>query len=273
MRNAYLAGAMAAIPFGLIGTFIVVRRIGYLAGGIAHCAFGGIGVGLYLQSILGATLIGTLCDPANVSIFVAILSALFIGWIRIHAKEREDTLIGIVWAVGMALGLLLIELTPGSTNISNFLLSNILAVTQRDLFYFAILSSFVVGVVLLFFKRFEAICFDEEFATLRGLPTTFYFQLLLVLTAMTVVLLLQVVGIILVIALLTLPAATAAKWTGRLFPMAILAILLAWSAIWFGLILCAGMNTTAGPTIVLVAAAEYLLSLMLRRNSGNLKTL
>lgn len=267
MRNAFIAGAIASVPFGLIGTFVVVRRIGYLAGAIAHSAFGGIGIGLFLQHFLGATAVGFLFRPMGVSLAVALLSALLIGWVRLRAKEREDTIIGIIWAVGMSLGLLLLQKTPGSSNIANFLLSNILMISQRDLLPFSILSGVVAVVVLVFFKRFEAVCFDEEFARLRGIPTEFYFQLLLVLTALTVVLLLQVVGIILVIALLTLPAATAARWANRLFPIATLAVLFAWISIWLGLVLCAWLDTTAGPTIVLVAAAGYVVSLFVKRKA------
>ncbi len=261
MQRAFLIGAIAAVPFGVIGTFVVVRRIGYLAGAIAHCAFGGIGVGLYLQYLLAASALAALFDPMYMSLIVAILSALLIGVVRLKAKEREDTIIGAIWAVGMGLGLLFLEQTPGNVNISNFLFGNILLITKQDIWLVAVLSLFVLLLVGLFFKRLEAVCFDEEFARLRGVSTTFYFQLLLVLTAMTVVLMVRVVGIVLVIAMLTLPAATAGRLTKRLLPMCLLSVLLGVFSSWVGLlIVCFFGNLPAGPTIILVAATAYLLS-------------
>ena len=266
MQRAFLIGTIAAVPFGVIGTFVVVRRIGYLAGAIAHCAFGGIGIGLYLQYLLAASIIAALFDPMLVSIVVAIFSALVIGVVRQKAKEREDTIIGAIWAVGMALGLLLLELTPGNVSISNYLFGNILLITKQDVLIVGLLSLFVIAVVGLFFKRLEAVCFDEEFAKLRGVATTWYFQLLLVLTALTVVLLVRVVGIVLVIAMLTLPAATAGRLTKRLLPMCLLSIVLCAVFSWIGLlIVCVFGNLPAGPVIVLVAAVVYFVSFIIRR--------
>ena len=262
MQRAFLVGAIAAIPFGLIGTFVVVRRIGYLAGAIAHCAFGGIGIGLYLQHILAGTLLAAFCPPIGVAVLVAILSALLIGVIRIKAGEREDTIIGAVWAIGMAVGLLLFEMTPGNTNIANFLFGNILLISRTDILLVSILSTVVLLLVFLFFKRLEAVCFDEEFARLRGIPTSFYFQLLLVLTAITVVLLVRIVGIVLVIAMLTLPAATACRLARRLLPICLLSVFLGFISTWLGLILSAATDLTAGPTIVITASLFYLISLL-----------
>ncbi len=265
VQRAFMIGAMAAIPFGLIGTFVVVRRIGYLTGAIAHCAFGGIGVGLYLQYLLTTTAATVawagIADPMLVSVVVAVASALLIGVLRIKAQEREDTIIGVIWAVGMALGVLLLEMTPGNANISNYLFGSILLITRTDVRLVAGLSVLILGAVLLFFKRFEAVCFDEEFARLRGIPTAFYFQLLLVLSALSVVLLVRIVGIILVIAMLTLPAATACRFADRLFSISLLAILFGFLCTWTGLLLSVWGNLSPGPTIVLVSALFYLLSL------------
>ena len=265
MQRAFLIGTIAAVPFGVIGTFIVVRRIGYLAGAIAHCAFGGIGIGLYLQYVLAASVFAALFDPMLVSIVVAVFSSLIIGIVRQKAKEREDTIIGAIWAVGMALGLLLLELTPGNVGISNYLFGNILLITKQDVLIVGVLSLLVIAVIGLFFKRLEAVCFDEEFAKLRGVATTWYFQLLLVLTALTVVLLVRVVGIVLVIAMLTLPAAAAGRLTKRLLPMCLLSILLCAAFSWAGLlIVCVFGNLPAGPAIVLVAAVAYFVSFIVR---------
>jgi len=265
MRQAFLIGTIAAVPFGVIGTFIVVRRIGYLAGAIAHCAFGGIGAGLYLQYVLATTAFAALFDPMFVSVAVAVLSALVIGIVRQKASEREDTIIGAIWAVGMAVGLLLLEQTPGYVGISNYLFGNILLIAQQDVFIVGVLSLLVIVIVGLFFKRLEAVCFDEEFARLRSVPTTWYFQLLLVLTALTVVLLVRIVGIVLVIAMLTLPAATAGRFTKRLLPMCLLSIFFCAVFSWIGLLInCVFGSLPAGPIIVLVAAVAYLMSFFVR---------
>lgn len=261
MQRAFLVGAMAAVPFGLIGTFVVVRRIGYLAGAIAHCSFGGIGIGLYLQYLLAATVFAPFLPPMGVSIAVTVLSALLIGVVRMKAKEREDTVIGAVWAVGMALGVVLLELTPGNVNLSAYLFGDIIMMTQTDVRYVAVLSAAVLAVGILCFKRFEAVCFDQEFARLRGIPTGFYFQLLLVLTAMTVVTLVRVVGIVLVIAMLTLPAATACRLAKRLKPICFLSILIGLLSSWIGLFLSVVLNFPTGSTIVLTAAIFYFASL------------
>jgi zinc transport system permease protein len=261
MLRAFLVGAIASVPFGLIGTFVVVRRIGYLAGAIAHCSFGGIGIGLYLQYLLAATVLAPFLPPTGVSIAVTVLSALLIGAVRMKAKEREDTVIGAVWVVGMALGVVLLELTPGNINLSAYLFGDIIMMTQTDVQYVAVLSAVVLTVGILCFKRFEAVCFDQEFAQLRGIPTGFYFQLLLVLTAMTVVTLVRVVGIVLVIAMLTLPAATACRFAKRLKPICILSILIGLLSSWIGLLLSVVLNFPTGSTIVLTAAIFYFASL------------
>ena len=262
MQKAFLVSAMAAIPFGLIGTFVVVRRIGYLASAIAHCALGGIGGGLYLQYLLATTVFAAYCAPMVVAMTVTILAAVLIGTIQIYAKEREDTIIGVVWVTVMACGIILLDRTPGSGNIASYLFGDILLITHQDVLLVTALSVAVLTVVLTFFKRFEAVCFDPEFSQIRGVPTTRYFLLLLVLTAMTVVMLVQIVGVILLVAMLTLPAATACRWTKRLLPIGLLAILFGFLASWSGLLLSVWLHCPTGPTIVLVAASFYLVSLL-----------
>ncbi|MCL2743663.1 MAG: metal ABC transporter permease [Planctomycetaceae bacterium] len=275
MQRAFLLGAVAAVPFGLIGTFVVVRRIGYLAGAIAHCALGGIGIGLFLQYILltvcascgAAVLLGHCLNPTVVPLAVAVAAALLIGFVHLRTGEREDTIIGAIWSVGMALGLLLFELTPGSVNISNYLFGNILLITPSDVALVCFLCFVVLLTVMLFFKRLEAVCFDEEFSRIRGVSSTFYFQLLLVLTALTVVLLVKVVGIILVIAMLTLPAASASKLANRLLPICLYSIVICFLCTWTGLLISVYFNLPSGPSIVLTAVAVYLGTFLFKRRS------
>ncbi|MBR5627583.1 MAG: metal ABC transporter permease, partial [Thermoguttaceae bacterium] len=184
LRWAFLLSAMASLSFGLIGSFVVVRRIGYLAGAISHCAFGGIGIGIWIQQAiagggLGISLFLTAsgenraeqlktaagyADPTLIATFFAILAAFLIGFLQKHAKEREDSIIGMIWATGMALGLLFLDRTTGYVSISGYLFGDIVLISASDMLTVGILGSCVLLVSLIFFHRLEAVCFDEEFA-------------------------------------------------------------------------------------------------------------
>jgi len=266
LRQAFLVSALASLPFGVIGTFVVVRRIGYLAGAVSHCAFGGIGIGIFLQQTLtvaGFAVLASWFHPLFVAILFSIFSALLIGAVQHYAKEREDAIIGAIWAIGMAVGILFLNKTTGYHNISAYLFGEILLTSNTGTQSVAFLGIVVLAVVGLFFKRLEAVCFDEEYVMLRGLPARFYFQLLLVLVAITVVLMIQLVGVILVIALLTLPAATAARFTHRLFSMAVLATILCFLFSWTGLWISTTFDLAAAPTIILIAAAGYTIAVLM----------
>ncbi|MDR2344460.1 MAG: metal ABC transporter permease [Planctomycetaceae bacterium] len=269
--QAFIIGGLSAVAFGLIGVFIVVRRIGYLAGAIAHCAFGGIGIGIGLQYIvtLNSFVIfrAFIPDPMFVAMIVAIISAMLIGVIRIVSKEREDTVIGAIWASGMAIGLFLVAIVPNNRNISDYLFGTIIFNTREDVFSVLLVSVIVLLVMFLFFKRFEAVCFDEEFSRLKGVNTAFYFQLLLILTAITVVVLVRIVGIVLVIAMLTLPAATACRFTSRISSACILAVIVGFISNWIGLFASVFFNLPPGPTIVIVASLLYFISLVVTKSS------
>ncbi len=250
LQQALLAGLLASIGCGVIGPFVVVKRIAFLAGGIAHSVLGGMGAAVYFgfNPLLGA--LGS-----------AVLAALLIGWVRLQWRTREDTTIGALWAVGMAAGILFISRTPGySTDLMSFLFGNILLVPTRELWFMAALDLLLLVTVALFFRQFVAVAFDEEFARLRGVPVAFFYLLLLVLVAVTVVLMIQVVGLILVIALLTLPAAVAGHWTHSLAAMMLGATLLGAALTSTGMALSYGPDLPAGPTIILLAGALYLIS-------------
>ena len=264
-RTAFFVSALASVSFGVIGTFVVVRRIGYIAGAVAHCAFGGIGIGLFLRQVAASGVLANWIDPIFVAVLVSVGCALIIGAFQLYGKEREDTIIGAIWAVGMAVGLLCLDKTEGYHSISSYLFGDILFISLRDIYFVAGLGILVLGVVTLCFQRFAAVCFDEEFTRLRGIRTGFYFQLLLVLTAITVVLMIQIVGIILVIAMLTLPAATAGHLTRRLFPMAVLAVIFCFFCSWVGLYLSIVYNFSTGPMMILVSAVLYTAVKVIRR--------
>ncbi|MBU2431926.1 MAG: metal ABC transporter permease, partial [Proteobacteria bacterium] len=222
LKYAFIMGALASVAFGIIGTFVTTKRIGYLAGAISHSIFGGIGLALFLQVNAGITWF----DPILGAVLAAIISAVTIGLVSLYAKEREGTIIGTIWAVGMASGILLIDKTPGYFNLASYLFGDILLISGKDLLYVACLDTLVLGICLLFFNRFFGICFDSEFTSLRGINTTFFYLLLLILTALTVVFLVRIVGIVLVIALLTIPPAIASFYAKRLWQMMLYSILL-----------------------------------------------
>ncbi len=253
LRTALLAGLLASIGCGVIGTYVVVKRIAFLAGGIAHSVLGGMGAALYFGF-----------DPLLGALIAALVSALIIGGVRLAWRAQEDTLVGALWAIGMAVGILFIAKTPGySTDLMSYLFGNILLVPQRDLWLMAGLDLALVLTVALFYRQFLAVSFDEEFARLRRVPVTFFYLLLLCLVAVTVVLLIQVVGLILVIALLTLPAAVAGHYVHSLGGMMVIATLLGIGFTSGGLALSYTPDLPAGPTIILLAGAVYVLSAVL----------
>lgn len=253
LRYALLAGLMASIAFGVIGSYVVVRRITYIAGAISHCVLGGIGAGLYAQS-KGVVWL----EPIFGALITALMAAIVIGLVSIHAKEREDTVIGALWAIGMAVGLLFIASTPGYVDPMSYLFGNILLVSQKDLWLIIGLDFLVVGFGWFFYNNFLAVCFDEEYARLRGLNTSAYYLALLCLTALTVVLLVRVVGIVMVVALLTLPAAIAGHFVRGLWQMMVLASVLCMVFVSGGLAASYSLDLPTGPVIIIFAGAVYL---------------
>lgn len=250
LRTALLAGLLASVACGIVGTFVVVKRIAFLAGGIAHSVLGGMGAALYFG-----------VDPLLGALGAAVLSALIIGAVRLAWGAQEDTLIGALWAIGMAVGILFIAKTPGyGTDLMGYLFGNILLVAPRDLWLMAALDLALVTIAGLFYRQLLAVSFDEEHARLRGVPVGLVYLLLLCLVAITVVLLIQVVGLILVIALLTLPAAIAGHYLHSLGGIMLLATLLGSAFTSAGLALSFTPDLPAGPTMILLAGACYVLS-------------
>jgi len=250
LQSAFLAGLLASIGCGVMGSYVVVKRIGYMAGGIAHSVLGGMGAALFFGFA-----------PLGGALAAALLAALLIGLIRLRWQAQEDTLIGAVWAIGMSVGVLFIARTPGySADLMSYLFGNILLVSGAQLWQTLVLDLVVIGLVTAFYRQFLAISFDEEFARLRGIPVTFFYLLFLCLVALSVVLLVQVVGLILVIALLTLPAAIAAHHVQTLGRMMVLASLLGMAFTSTGIALSWQWDLPSGPVIILVAGAAYLAS-------------
>jgi len=255
LQNALLAGVLAGVACGVVGSIVVVRRITYIAGAIAHCVLAGLGAARWLQVAHGQQW----ADPMVGAVFAALVAALVIGAVSLRAGEREDTVIGALWAIGMAVGILFIARTPGyNEDLMGYLFGNILLVHPNDLVLMAVLDVVVLGLCAALFAQLQAVCFDEEFARTRGLPVELYYMLLLALTALTVVLLVSVVGIVLVIALLTLPAAIAGRFTSTLAGMMGLAAVLSMGFTTVGLAVSYGPDLPAGAVTIVIAGVTYL---------------
>ena len=256
---AVLAGFAASIVSGIIGSYVVVKRIVFISGSISHSVLSGIGLCLWLERSRGIAWI----TPLYGALAAGVISALIIGWIHLNYREREDSVIAALWSIGMAVGVLFISQTPGySVELTNFLVGNILWVSPSDLYVLFFLDLAIVIIVLCLHKRFLAICFDEEQARLQGVKVNQLYLLLLVLAAVTIVLLIQVVGIILVMTMLAIPAAIANLFTSRLSSMICIAVVLSASFCFFGTLAAYHLDWPAGATIALLAGLVYVFSML-----------
>ncbi len=250
LQYALIAGCLASLGCGFLGVYVVVKRLSFLAGGIAHAVLGGMGAALFYGF-----------SPFYGALISAIIAALLIGWISLYKKENEDTLISAVWATGMAIGLLFIAAKEGySIDLNAYLFGDILVIGKQDLILIALLDVFLIGSIIMFYRPFLAMSFDEEFSRIRGLPTTFLYLFLLVLIAISVVLLIRVVGLILVIVLLTLPAAIAGQYSHVMYKMMIIASFLGVLFCSTGIMLSYQPDLPSGAVIVLITGSAYLFS-------------
>jgi zinc transport system permease protein len=255
MRNALLAGLLASVVCGVLGTLVVVNRIVFMSGGIAHSAYGGIGLAFffgfsYLLGILGFSL----------------LIAMIMALVSIKARQRADTIIGVLWAVGMALGVILIDITPGyNVDLMSYLFGSILTVPASDLWLMLILDLIVVLIVGYYYNDLVSLSYDDEFAQVRGVRVRFLYFILIAMIALSVVMVIQVVGLILIIALLTIPPYIAEKYAGSLSKMMIYSIILNLFFTTGGLYLSYHFNLTSGASIIMVAAAVFFVSLLVER--------
>lgn len=264
LLTGLLAGLLASIACGVMGPYVITRRIVFLAGAIAHIAIGGVGAAIFLATRYPAHFAGI--SPLMGATVVSVVAAIVLALLHQRVGERLDTIVGALWAIGMAVGLLLIKLTPGyHTELMSYLFGNIAFVGWSYVGLMLVLDLVIVVIAVLWHKRFLALCLDEEQAELQGIPVLATEIILLVLVALTVIVLTQVVGLILVIALLTLPAAAAAQRVTRMA-----------SLIWYSLVLSAVLTTvprivvygtriSPEAAIVLAAGAVYLTTLLLGR--------
>ena len=253
MRNALAAGLLASIICGIMGTLVVVNRIVFLSGGIAHAAYGGIGLSFYLK---WPYLLGT--------VGFSLVAAMVMAAVSYSSKHRSDTIIGVIWALGMAFGIILIDLTPGyNVDLMSYLFGSILTVPESDLIIMLGLGAVMIVLVTYYYQDLLAMSYDEEFALIRGVPVKkLYFGLIGIL-AVSIVLVIQVVGLILIIALLTIPPFIVEKYAKSLFQMMVASSLLGSLFTVIGLWLSYRYNLTSGAAIILVSGAGFLLSLLI----------
>lgn len=260
IQNAIIAGVLVSIASGIIGSLVVVNRMVFLSGGIAHTAYGGIGLAVYFgfPIFLGSSLF-------------AIFAALLMAFITLKQRQRTDTVIGLIWAVGMALGIILVDLTPGyNVDLLSYLFGSILAVSDKDILYMQILVALIVFISVFWYRDILAVSYDSEYASLRGINVPFFYTLILILSALTVVIAIKVVGLILVIALLTIPIYIAEKLSNSLGKMMIISGVLSTFFTIFGLYLSYIYDLTSGATIILISAAGLILFISYQKLTNTL---
>ena len=260
LQNAVMSGLLASVLAGVIGFIIVEKKMIMMSGGIAHASYGGVGLG-YLLGI----------EPIYGALGFSLLSALSVGLIKRKGGTDSDIVIGLFWSLGMALGIVFIAMVPGyPPNLSSYLFGNILAVTVGDLMLMAGVVLIVVFLFVAFFNNWKAYLFDEEFAGIRGSGVMLLEFLLLGMIALSVVVLIRIVGIILALAILIAPAATSKLLFRRMGVRVVMSMVFGALFMLGGLFLAYSLNSAAGAMIVLVAVVFYIVvyvatSMKLRR--------
>ena len=255
MRNALMAGLLASIICGVMGTLVVVNRIVFLSGGIAHAAYGGIGLAFFFG---WPFLLGT--------IGFSLAAAMVMAVITLQAKHRADTIIGVIWALGMAIGIILIDLTPGyNVDLMSYLFGSILTVPDSDLWIMLVMGVAITILVAVYYKDLLALSYDEEFAQIRGVPVKGLYLAMIAMLAVAIVMVIQVVGLILVIALLTIPPFIVENYAKSLLQMMVGSSLLGGLFTTAGLWLSYSFDLTSGASIILVSGLGFFISLLIQR--------
>ena len=254
MRNALLAGVLVSIACGIIGTLVVLNRIVFISGGIAHAAYGGVGIAYFLGA-----------DPVLGAVGFSLLSSLAMGLVHRKEGQRADTIIGVMWAIGMAIGIIFLSLSPGyKADLMSYLFGSILAVSTMDLWLMAGIALLSLVFMLLFYRQLLALSFDQTFATVRNVPVGPLYLAMITLIGLTVVIAMRVVGLIMVIALLTIPPAIANLYLKDMRAIMALSAALSMLFCTIGLIISYVLNFPSGAVIILVAGLAYVLAALIR---------
>ncbi len=255
MQHALIAAVLVSIACGIIGTLVVLNRLVFLGAGIAHAAYGGIGMGVFFG--INPVLSGSLFSVA---------ASLGLGALAKRSRQRTDTLIGVLWAIGMALGVLFVDMAEGyHADLLGYLFGSLLAIPPVDLWAMLGLDVLILGFVGLYYRPLLALSFDEEFAAVRNVPVQILYMVQVALVGLTVVLAMRLVGLILVLAMLTIPAAIAVTWTSDMRRMMAVASLCGILFSLAGLAAAYAFDLTSGSAIILIAAAGYLLNAGIQR--------
>jgi len=254
LQNAVMAAFFASIACGITGTFVVKKKMTFVSGGIAHSILGGIGIAYFfnVNITLGAV------------VFALLFSAV-ITLVKINARQQEDTVIGVLWAVGMSIGIIFMYMSPGyNVDLLSFIFGNILMVSSQDIIIVVILDIIIILTVFLFYYHFMYVSFDEEYLKVKGVNVNFIYFLMLTLISLTVIILIKIVGLILVIALLTLPSVIASQFTNKLSKIMIISVILGVLFTFFGICLSFYLNIPAGPCIIIISGIIYAVVLLLK---------
>lgn len=255
IRMALFAGIIGSIPFGFIGSFVVVKKMSSVAGAISHSVLGGIGAALYLNAVMGVSFI----SPMGGALIFALLASLIISLVMSHGRERLDTVIGAIWAVGMSAGLLFMAKTPGYVDPMSYLFGNILLIGKSQLVTISIFSAIILILGFLFYNQLQIVSFDSEFAETRGINTNLFQMIIMLLISVTVVLMVSLVGTVMVIAFLTLPPAMASLFSKKLSVMIFLSIIISIVLSVFGLFFSYILDLPTGSVTIILAGAAYII--------------
>ena len=251
ISNSVYASILLSIAIAIIGSLIVINKTTAITGSIAHGSFGGIGLAMFLGSSIILT----------TSAFTIVL-AIILAFITIKFPHRKDSLIGVIWAVGMSIGIIFLSLTPGyQSDALSYLFGNILLVENRDLIFMGIIDSLTLISIIFLYNRFLAMSYDREFLTLRGINANMLYTYFLILTSLTIVMSVRAIGIILILALFTIPALIAEKFTKKFFSMMIISGILGLIFMIGGIIISFYYDISPTPTIVIIAGVALILSL------------
>jgi zinc transport system permease protein len=249
-QNALLGSLFASIACGIIGSYVVIRRLVFISGGITHASLGGIGLGFYFG-----------WNPIFAAMAFSILSAFGIEWLSSKQGVREDSAIGSFWSLGMAVGIIFIYLKPGfAPNLSDYLFGNILTITKPDITYLVILSIVLMIVFLLFGRHILFAAFDPDFAKTRHLPVNLIKYAMMMGIAITIVLSIRLVGIVLLMSILTVPQMTANLFTSNFVKMIVLSILIGFFGCIVGLFMSAVLDVPSGVFIIFTQIVVFLIS-------------
>ncbi|WP_101690069.1 metal ABC transporter permease [Dysgonomonas massiliensis] len=247
-QNALIGSLLASIACGIIGTYIVVRRLVFVSGGITHASLGGIGIGIFAG-----------INPIFTALLFSILSAFGIEWLSLKQGIREDSAIAALWSLGMAIGIIFIYMTPGfATNISDYLFGNILTISQLDIISLAVLSLVLIVLFVLFRREILYTAFDPDFAKTRNLPVNFIKYTMMMFIAITIVMSIRLVGIVLLMSILTIPQMTANLFTSNFVKMIWLSVLIGFIGCIVGLFLSALLDVPSGVFIIFTQIVAFL---------------